>query len=161
MPHAETKPAFTVAEANKVLPLVRSIVTDVVADAARLQEIGVERRALETRVDGAVHPTPSERAQERKATLERLRAEAEDRARRVDGYARELSELGVALQDPARGLVDFPSERLGRPVHLCWILGEAAVTHWHGLDESFADRRPIDPPKRPAPEKRTAGDTPA
>ena len=151
MPHAETKPAFTVAEANKVLPLVRSIAADAVADTTRLQELGVERRSLETRADAVAH----------RATLERLRAEAEERARRIDGYARELSELGVSLQDPARGLVDFPSERLGRPVQLCWVLGEPPVSHWHGLDESFEDRRPIDPPKRTSPEKRATGDTPA
>jgi len=151
MPHAVTKPAFSIAEANKVLPLVRSIAADAVADAARLQELGVERRALEGRPDASAYRT----------TLDRLRAEAEERARRVDGYARELSDLGVSLQDPSRGLVDFPSERLGRPVHLCWVLGEATVSHWHGLDESFDDRRPIDAPKRPAPEKRTTGDTPA
>jgi len=151
MPHAETKAAFTAAEANKVLPLVRSIAADAVADTARLQELGVERRAIEGRPDAQAH----------RGTLDRLRAEAEDRARRIDGYARELSDLGASLQDPARGLVDFPSERLGRPVHLCWVLGEATVSHWHGLDESFEDRRPIDAPKRPAPEKRSTGDTPA
>ncbi len=152
MPHAETKPAFTVAEANKVLPLVRSIAADAVADTTRLQELGVERRSLERSIEGASDVGAH------RAALERLRGEAEERARRIDGYARELAELGVTLQDPARGLVDFPSERLGRPVHLCWVLGETAVSHWHGLDESFEDRRPIESPKRPAPEMRATGE---
>jgi hypothetical protein len=27
---------------------------------------------------------------------------------------------------------------------LCWHVGEDAVTSWHGLEEGFAGRKPID-----------------
>ncbi|MBI2362693.1 MAG: DUF2203 domain-containing protein [Elusimicrobia bacterium] len=43
--------------------------------------------------------------------------------------------------DPA--LVDFP-HRLGRKeVYLCWRLGEKRITHYHGVEEGFAGRRPL------------------
>ena len=35
-----------------------------------------------------------------------------------------IVELGVALKDIEQGLVDFPAERDGRIVYLCWKQGE-------------------------------------
>jgi hypothetical protein len=32
----------------------------------------------------------------------------------------------------------------GEIVLLCWKYGEEAITHWHGLEEGFAGRKPID-----------------
>ena len=55
-----------------------------------------------------------------------------------------LEELGVVLKDLDLGLLDFPSVRDGEDVLLCWQVGEEAVTSWHGLEEGFAGRKPID-----------------
>ncbi len=63
------------------------------------------------------------------------------RALREDLLA--LARLGVVLRDPETGLVDFPSERDGRPVFLCWQLGEGRVAHWHDPEAGFAGRRPL------------------
>ena len=42
-----------------------------------------------------------------------------------------------------RGLLDFPSERDGEIVELCWLHGEPTVAHWHRIGEGFAGRRPL------------------
>lgn len=55
-----------------------------------------------------------------------------------------LEELGVVLKDLDLGLLDFPSEREGEEVLLCWHVGEESVTSWHGLEEGYAGRKPID-----------------
>jgi hypothetical protein len=55
----------------------------------------------------------------------------------------ELERLGVQVKDPLRGLLDFPSERDGEIVELCWLHGEPAVSHWHRIGEGFAGRRPL------------------
>ena len=55
-----------------------------------------------------------------------------------------LEELGVVLKDLDLGLLDFPSERRGEDVLLCWQVGEGSITSWHGLAEGFAGRKPID-----------------
>jgi hypothetical protein len=56
----------------------------------------------------------------------------------------EISELGIQLKDPARGLIDFPSLRDGRVVLLCWQLGEGdTIQWWHDTDSGFAGRKPI------------------
>ncbi len=54
-----------------------------------------------------------------------------------------LAEENIALRDPETGLVDFPGERDGRRVWLCWRLGEDRVAHWHELDTGFIGRQPL------------------
>lgn len=54
-----------------------------------------------------------------------------------------LESLGCIVRDISIGLIDFPANRLGRPVFLCWKLDEPAVTHWHGEQEGFLARRTV------------------
>ena len=55
----------------------------------------------------------------------------------------DLQQLGVLVKDLDAGLVDFPSERDGEPVLLCWLLGEDEVAWFHGYDDGYAGRRPL------------------
>jgi hypothetical protein len=66
-------------------------------------------------------------------------------AAEVDRYVAELTALGIEMKDYAMGLVDFPSERDGRPVYLCWRLGEPSVLYWHEVDAGYSGRHPLDP----------------
>jgi len=50
---------------------------------------------------------------------------------------------GIVLRDPETGLIDFPSERDGRRIFLCWRLGEDRVRFWHDPESGFAGRRPL------------------
>jgi hypothetical protein len=59
------------------------------------------------------------------------------------GVAR-LVELDVQLRDIEQGLIDFPALSAGRPIWLCWQLGEAEEIHfWHDLGTGYASRRPL------------------
>jgi hypothetical protein len=51
------------------------------------------------------------------------------------------------------GLVDFPSLLRGEEIYLCWKLGEERIAYWHGIEEGFAGRKPLDdsPPAEPPP----------
>lgn len=55
----------------------------------------------------------------------------------------EIAGMGGVTKDLGLGLVDFIHLREGREVHLCWRFGEDAVRYWHGLDEGYANRRPL------------------
>ena len=55
----------------------------------------------------------------------------------------ELLERDIILRDPETGLIDFPSEREGRRILLCWRLGEDHVAHWHEPNAGFAGRRTL------------------
>ncbi len=48
------------------------------------------------------------------------------------------------MKDLDIGLVDFPTLFQGEEVYLCWKLGEAGIRFWHGIDEGFRGRKPID-----------------
>jgi hypothetical protein len=61
----------------------------------------------------------------------------------VEAGLAEIGDMGGAIKDLALGLVDFPHLREGRVVNLCWKYGETSVSHWHGLDEGVANRKPL------------------
>ena len=54
-----------------------------------------------------------------------------------------LAERGILLRDPEIGLVDFPAERDGRRVYLCWRLGEDQVAWYHEANAGFGSRKPL------------------
>ena len=56
--------------------------------------------------------------------------------------ARRVGVPQYRLKDIEEGLVDFPSEREGRTVYLCWKLGEDVIGYWHELDTGFPGRQP-------------------
>ena len=54
-----------------------------------------------------------------------------------------LADRGILLRDPETGLVDFPAEREGARVFLCWRLDEDRVGWYHGERSGFSSRRPL------------------
>jgi hypothetical protein len=55
-----------------------------------------------------------------------------------------IQEMGCLVKDLNIGLIDFPTLYRGQEVYLCWKLGEAEIGWWHGTEEGFAGRKPID-----------------
>src|SRR6476619_5945877 len=125
--------SFTVDEANRMLPLVRRIVSDAVRDYGRWQE---KFRDFEVAALRSSPDQPDEVA-------EQLQGEATRLAEEIDGYLGELAELGVLFKGFDTGLVDFPAEVNGRPVLLCWQLGEENVRFYHEEDAGFIGRQPL------------------
>lgn len=120
--------SFTVEQANRMLPLVRRIVEDVVVTyGAWQQAVGQFEMASNASAADAEH----------------FQRETERLAHEIDGYLGELGELGVEFKGFEQGLIDFPSELDGRPIYLCWKLGERAVAHWHDVDAGFSGRRQL------------------
>ena len=56
----------------------------------------------------------------------------------------EINAIGVQVKDLDIGLLDFPCKVDGEIVLLCWKMGEPTITHWHGTEEGYAGRKPID-----------------
>ena len=126
---------FTVDEANRTLPLVRRIVEDVVRQHRIWREKILELDLVAS----------SSRAEEPRLRAEVLEKEAQELAREIDGYQKELEELGIQLKDRRLGLVDFPSDMAGKRVLLCWRLGETEVQFWHEEDAGYSGRQPLQP----------------
>jgi hypothetical protein len=125
---------FTIDQANRTLPLVSRIVTDIVETYERWQEAV---RAFEIASVGAKADAPSAEAVAHEREAQRLAVE-------ITGFVRELETLGVEFKGYDIGLVDFPSRVGDRPVYLCWRLGEPAVQYWHETNGGFAGRQPIE-----------------
>ena len=69
--------------------------------------------------------------------LEKLKREIQE------GLGR-IAEMGGVTKDLTLGLVDFRHLRDGREVNLCWKYGEREIRFWHGLDEGYASRKPLE-----------------
>jgi len=76
--------------------------------------------------------------------LARRKAQREKAVHRVKDAMAEIDAMGVQVKDLDIGLLDFPCEVDGQIVLLCWKLGEQSITHWHGVSEGFAGRKPVD-----------------
>jgi hypothetical protein len=140
---------FTVAEANSTLPLVRAIVQDIT-------ELAGELRDRQERLNRLKPGDRFRLSDAHDEELQQVQADQERGEEKMAEYVRELGQLGVELKDYFTGLVDFPSLRNGRPVYLCWRLGEPDVAHWHELDAGFAGRQKLvaDASDLDAPAKR-------
>jgi hypothetical protein len=126
---------FNLEEANKALPLVRAIVSDIVRQY-RLVE-GLQQRLSSVHRDRR-RPSDDLYSEELAHSQSELEAE-EDKLRT---FIEELKNLGVELKSED-GLCDFRSKMDGREVYLCWRLGEPEVMYWHELDAGFAGRQPL------------------
>jgi hypothetical protein len=136
LPQLQRSRTFTVGEANSMLPLIRAIVADLVP----LARYVMDRRERLSLLSGGRSRDPSDLYQEELAQIEE---ELADDTRRLTEYLEELRQLGVEPKSATDGLVDFPSIVQGRPVYLCWKLGEPEVRYWHDLEAGYAGRRPL------------------
>ena len=126
---------FTLEEANRILPLVRSITVEALSAYRRVKAAIAALEALRARgVPGADV-----------GAVQRGAAEGADRRGGLRRRVGELEAVGCRLRDYERGSVDFPAALVGERgfVVFCWALGEPSVTHWHDEDEGFEARRTL------------------
>jgi len=129
---------FTLDEAQTLLPVLESLLRSSMACKKLMDDVEAEMQATAHRVfvNGGTH-VDVVRLARRKA--ERVKAE-----QRLHDAISEIDAIGVHVKDLSIGLLDFPCEVEGQTVLLCWKLGEKSITHWHGQEEGFAGRKPID-----------------
>jgi hypothetical protein len=126
---------FTLQEAERTLPLVRRIVSD----------LTIEYPAWRAAVGRFELLTGGARAEWGETQeLIAAREEVTRHADRINRYLQELEGIGCVFKGFEGGLVDFYSMREDRPIFLCWRLGEDRITHWHEIDTGFGGRQPID-----------------
>jgi hypothetical protein len=129
--------SFTPDEANNALDEVRPVAERLVAVRARMRELEQTQGKLVTAIGGNGGGYAA-------SDLNAAQAELVGLADAAIACVQRLEELGVELKDLDLGLLDFPSVRDGREVLLCWHVGEESVEFWHGLEDGYAGRKPID-----------------
>jgi hypothetical protein len=128
---------FSPEEVERLIPELTPLMGRVMAarsEVAQAQEwLGREQQRIALDGGGIVDRTQWREAKE---TLERG-------AQVVQEGLAEIQAMGGVTKDLGMGLVDFIHLRDGREVNLCWRYGEQRITHWHGLHEGFAARKPL------------------
>jgi hypothetical protein len=130
---------FTLSEAQTLLPVVEALLRKAQAAGARAEEFEDEMQQLSQRIflSGGMNVDVGAAA--------RRRAERDKAVQETKDTLAEIDSIGVKVKDLDQGLLDFPSVMDGKPVLLCWKLGEPAIAHWHTEEEGFAGRKPLDP----------------
>ncbi|HEV7662839.1 MAG TPA: DUF2203 family protein, partial [Chloroflexota bacterium] len=113
-PHPRT---FTREEAEGLLPEVDRLLGQAQALSASLGSVEQAAQAEQwsVRSNGKVHP---------EATGETAESQRRTVGRQLRTVLERLQNMGIVVRDAESGLIDFPSVRDGRIVHLCWRRGE-------------------------------------
>ena len=129
---------FTLAQAQRALPEVERALRDALfhrAEAVNAYK-ELEQHSERVRMLGGMRVNPGE-VLALKSRLETSSAALKDAIEQVEN-------TGAQIKDLDTGLIDFLARYGGRDVCLCWKLGESQIGFWHGINEGFRGRKPID-----------------
>ena len=129
---------FSRHEAEELLPMIGDYLGQALEQKKKIDELDEElsRGAARIMALGGSIP-PLEQLAKNRADRQKLASELEEGVKRIQ-------ETGCVIKDLDIGLIDFPSLRGGEEVYLCWKLGEERIVYYHGIDEGFAGRKPLD-----------------
>lgn len=126
----EDRHLFTPQEASKLLPDIKPKVKELIERKKVVAQLNSELERY-----NLLGFKPGEVA-EKAALLDSL---VEGMTKKIE----ELEDLGVKVKDLDFGLVDFPAERYGENVLLCWRYGEPEVSYWHKPNEGYNGRKSL------------------
>lgn len=129
---------FTLSEALDLLPVVERYLREAMDGKARMDEAEKGLQDLHRKVTmmGGASLNPADNVA--------LRKRRDDAVMRVKAACDTINEFGVQIKDLDIGLIDFPTLYHGSEVLLCYRLGEDSIRFWHGTEEGFRGRKPID-----------------
>jgi hypothetical protein len=135
MPKPKT---FTLEQAEMLLPVLKSLLKRAMESRQRVHQIEKECRDLKHRIflSGGLLVDVTAAARRRAETVKAYQA--------IKDATAEIDAIGVQVKDLDIGLLDFPCLVEDEIVLLCWKYGEEKIKHWHGLEEGFTGRKPID-----------------
>jgi hypothetical protein len=129
---------FTLEEAHALLPVLSSLLKRSMESKELIEEVEKELQDLKHRIllsGGLMVDIP---------VVARRRAQRDKAFQEIKDTLAEIDAIGVQVKDLDIGLLDFPCAVEDEIVLLCWKYGEAKIEFWHGTEEGFAGRKPID-----------------
>lgn len=129
---------FSLEEAQTLLPILESLLRTAIEGKKLIEKVDAEFQDTAHKVflNGGTLLNV--------VRLARRKAQREKAVQRVKDAVAEIDATGVQVKDLDIGLLDFPCRVEGEIILLCWKLGETEIAHWHGTEEGFAGRKPID-----------------
>jgi hypothetical protein len=125
---------FTLAEANRTLPLVKRVVQDMASLYPSWKDLVAKYELIAAQARPDWGESPDQLG---------LKSQIDDVARKINACLVELEQVGCEFKGYEEGLVDFHGKLDDREILWCWKLGEDRIAHWHDLDAGFAGRQPI------------------
>ena len=118
--------------------MLESLLRSAIEAKKLIEEVDAEQQALANRIflNGGTAVDV--------VAVARRKAERDKALQRAKDAVAEIDATGVQVKDLDIGLLDFPCIVGEEVILLCWKLGEKGITHWHGIEEGFAGRKPID-----------------
>lgn len=120
---------FTLDQAQALIPQVRALLKDVLDAREKIVDAQPELWPV---LEKAVGNGGGKKAGEMLRFFEIIQKNVQA-----------IEAMGIEIKDINTGLIDFPSDRAGRVVYLCWRYGEGDIAYWHELDAGFAGRQPL------------------
>lgn len=127
---------FTLDEAQEMVPWLAETFEAIGPLQARVRELSGE-------IDAITRRAKSNGGGGAETELASRRRELQKNSEQVEKRLQEIRDRGLVVRSLDDGLVDFPTQREGRYVYLCWREGEAEIRFWHDLDTGFAGRQPL------------------
>ena len=135
MPKMKT---FTLEQAHALLPVLQSLLKRAMEDKKLIQQVEKEFQDMRHRIllsGGLQVDAPA---------LAHRRAQRDKAVQTAKDALAEIHAVGVQVKDLDIGLLDFPCAVEDEIVLLCWKYGEEKIQYWHGREEGFKGRKPID-----------------
>lgn len=129
---------FTLEEAQTLLPVLKSLLKRGMDAKVTIEQTEKELQDLKHRIllsGGLMVDVPA---------TARKRAESDKAVQSAKDALAEIEAIGVQIKDLDIGLLDFPCVVEDEIILLCWKYGEEKIEYWHGLEEGFRGRKPID-----------------
>lgn len=129
---------FTLEQAESLLPDIEKNIRDAVSSKTAFEDAENALQAITQRVTmlGGVLVDRN--------VVQDNKTRRDNSGERLKTAIERIQEMGCVIKDLDVGLVDFPTLFRGEEVYLCWKLGESRIRFWHGTNEGFAGRKPID-----------------
>lgn len=129
------KKTFTLEEANALIPVLETEIAELQKLNQEFQET-VNMLNKQKSIDNTKVSNDQPDFFMAESKLEFIEMQARMHVNNIEQY-------GVEIKDVDVGLVDFPAQLNGEDVLLCWKYGEKEIAHYHGPEDGFAGRKPI------------------
>jgi len=138
---------FSVEDANRMLPLVRQIMGNIICIWEKILKLRDKLTEATEKVSQIKicrkEGVTEDKLKDAQKEEERAKDELNDSIDTINRYIKEIESLGLLVAEFKNGVVHFPTIRADRAQFLCYAHNEDEVCHWHEYDEACVNKEPI------------------
>ncbi|MFC1562799.1 DUF2203 domain-containing protein, partial [candidate division KSB1 bacterium] len=125
---------FTVIEANELIPELKKVLNKLKKQKRKANFIEYEISLAKLSDRLKIEYEGGRELSKKKKELNEVIAE-------INTTIKKIHDLGCFLKDADVGVIDFLSEKDGRPIFLCWVEDEDEIAYYHEIDTGYKERK--------------------